>query len=131
MKRQRKKKDGKVKNATPNIYDGIKFRSKIETFTYKKLKAVGIEAEYEQHRFQLLPAFVSKSGKKYRAMTYKPDFVGKDFIIECKGYATDTWPLRMKLFEYVLLSQNLPYNFYVVHTQEEVESLIAKLKEKL
>lgn len=131
MRRQRKKKDGKVKNATPNIYDGIKFRSKIETFTYKKLKAAGIEAEYEQHTFQLLPAFVSKSGKKYRAMTYKPDFVGKDFIIECKGYPNDAWPLRMKLFEYVLSSQNLPYDFYVVHTQKEVESLIAKLKEKL
>lgn len=131
MRRQRKKKDGKVKNATPNVYDGIKFRSRLETFTYKELKAAGIKAEYEQHRFQLLPAFVSKSGKKYRAMTYKPDFVGKDFIIECKGYATDTWPLRMKLFEYVLLSQNLPYDFYVVHTQKEVESLIAKLKEKL
>lgn len=131
MRRQRKKKEGKIKNATPNIYDGIKFRSRLETFTYKELKAAGIEAEYEQHIFQLLPAFVSKSGKKYRSMKYKPDFVGKDFIIECKGYPNDAWPLRMKLFEYVLLSQNLPYNFYVVHTQEEVESLIAKLKEKL
>ena len=26
---------GKVRNATPNEYDGIKFRSKLETYTYR------------------------------------------------------------------------------------------------
>lgn len=41
----------KVKNATPNIYDGIKFRSKLETYTYKKLKEANIEAGYESTHF--------------------------------------------------------------------------------
>lgn len=35
MKRQKKKKEGKVRNATPTEYDGIKFRSKLEMYTYK------------------------------------------------------------------------------------------------
>lgn len=101
MKRQRKKKEGKVRNATPNEYDGIKFRSKLETYTYKKLKEANIMADYEMHRYELLPAFTFNN-KKYRAMTYLPDFVGDNFVIECKGYPNEAWPLREKLFRYYL-----------------------------
>ena len=46
MRKQTKKKsEGRVKNATPNIVDGIKFRSKLESYTYKKLKETNIYAE--------------------------------------------------------------------------------------
>lgn len=128
MKRQKKKKEGKVKNATPTEYNGIKFRSKLEVYTYKKLREAGIDADYEQHRFELLPAFVALSGKKYRAMTYLPDFVGKNFIIECKGFPNDSWPLRKKLFEYALVRDKLKYDFYEVHTQKEVDALVLNLK---
>ena len=130
MKRQKKKKEGKVRNATPTEYDGIKFRSKLEMYTYKKLREARINADYEQHRFELLPAFVALSGKKYRAMTYLPDFVGKDFIIECKGFPNESWPLRKKLFEYALVRDDLKYDFYEVHTQKEVDTLVLNLKEK-
>lgn len=130
MKRQRKKKEGKIRNATPTEYDGIKFRSKLEMYTYKKLREARIDADYEQHRFELLPAFVALSGKKYRAMTYLPDFVGKNFIIECKGFPNESWPLRKKLFEYALLSLDIKYNFYEVHTQKEVDALVLNLKEQ-
>lgn len=130
MKRQKKKKEGKVKNATPTEYNGIKFRSKLEVYTYKKLREAGISADYEQHRFELLPAFVALSGKKYRAMTYLPDFVGKDFIIECKGFPNDSWPLRKKLFEYALVRNKLKYDFYEVHTQKEVDALVLNLKKQ-
>lgn len=130
MKRQRKKKEGKIRNATPTEYDGIKFRSKLEMYTYKKLREARISADYEQHRFELLPAFVALSGKKYRAITYLPDFVGKDFIIECKGFPNESWPLRKKLFEYALVRDNLKYDFYEVHTQKEVDALVLNLKEK-
>ena len=130
MKRQKKKKEGKVRNATPTEYDGIKFRSKLEMYTYKKLREARINADYEQHRFELLPAFVALSGKKYRAMTYLPDFVGKDFIIECKGFPNESWPLRKKLFEYALVRNKLKYDFYEVHTQKEVDTLVLNLKEK-
>lgn len=118
---------GRVKNATPNEYDGVKFRSKLETYTYKKLKEAKINADYEQHRFQLLPAF-QYGNKKYRPMTYLPDFVGKDFVIECKGFPNEAWPLREKLFNYFLYQNNSNLRFYVVHTQKEVDALIDNLK---
>ena len=128
MRKQTKKKsEGRVKNATPNIVDGIKFRSKLESYTYKKLKEANIYADYEQHRYELLPAF-EFSGKKIRAITYLPDFVGHDFIIECKGFPNEAWPLREKLFKYYM-NRFLPnHRFYLVHTQKEVDAMIDELK---
>ena len=128
MRKQTKKKnEGRVKNATPNIVDGIKFRSKLESYTYKKLKEANIYAEYEQHRYELLPAF-EFSGKKIHAITYLPDFVGYDFIIECKGFPNEAWPLREKLFKYYM-NRFLPnHRFYLVHTQKEVDAMIDELK---
>lgn len=122
-----KRKQGKVRNATPNMYDGIKFRSKLETYTYKKLKETKIPIEYEQHRYILLPAFTF-NGKRYRDMTYLPDFVGNGFIIECKGYPNEAWPLREKLFNYYLYNNEPNTKFYVVHNQKQVDELIDKLK---
>ena len=126
-KQTQKKREGRVKNATPNIVDGIKFRSKLESYTYKKLKEANIYADYEQHRYELLPAF-DFSGKKIRAITYLPDFVGHNFIIECKGFPNEAWPLREKLFKYYM-NRFLPnYRFYLVHTQKEVDAMIDELK---
>ncbi|MGM9532358.1 DUF1064 domain-containing protein [Intestinibacter sp.] len=103
----------------------MKFRSKLETYTYKKLKEANIYSEYEQHRYELLPAFTFQ-GSKIRAITYLPDFVGDNFIIECKGFPNEAWPLREKLFKYYLKNTN--YKFYIVHTQKEVDKLISELK---
>lgn len=130
MKRQTKKKEGRVKNATPNEYDGIKFRSKLETYTYKKLKEANIKAEYEKHRFDLLPAFIFNE-QKIRAITYLPDFVGFGFIIECKGFPNEAWPLREKLFKYYLSNSMPNFKFYVVHTQKEVDAMIKEIKQNI
>lgn len=124
---KKKKHQGKVKNATPNIYDGIKFRSKLETYTYKKLKEAKIKADYEPTHFELIPKF-EYQGEKVRAMTYLPDFVGKDFIIECKGLMGDSFPLRWKIFKYTLMKQNSNYKLYLVRNQKQVDELINKLK---
>ena len=124
MKRSQNK---KIKNATPIEADGIKFRSKLELYTYKKLKEANIVTEYEQHKYELLPAFVFH-GKKIRAMTYVPDFVGKGFIIECKGFANDAFPLRKKLFEFWLSVHEPETQYHVVRTQKEVDQLVETLK---
>lgn len=129
MVRKRTKKEGKVKNAQPNVYNGIKFRSKLETYTYKKLKEAGIKAEYEPIHFELIPKF-EYQGEKVRAMTYLPDFVGKDFIIECKGLIGDSFPLRWKIFKYTLMKQNSNYKLYLVRNQKQVDELVKKLRDE-
>ena len=127
MRKSTKNVNKKIKNAQPNIYDNIKFRSKLETYTYKKLKEAQINAEYEQHRFELLPAFTFL-GKKIRPITYLPDFVGNNFIIECKGFGNDTWPIREKLFKYKLFITNDTRQFYIVKNQKEVDNCINQIK---
>ncbi len=119
----------KVKNATKIEVDGILFRSKLEAYTYKKLKQANIDAEYEMHRYTLLPAFTFH-GNKVRAITYLPDFVGKDFIIECKGFPNDAFPLKEKLFKRLLVDISPNCMYYVVHTQKEVNTLVEQLKQK-
>lgn len=71
------------------------------------------------HRYELLPAFEFNK-KKYRAITYLPDFVGNGFVIECKGFPNDSWPLREKLFNFYLYNNSPNVDFYIVHTQKEV-----------
>ena len=129
MVRKRTKKEGKVRNATPTQLDGIKFRSKLEAYTYKKLKEAGIKAEYEPIHFELIPKF-EYQGEKVRAMTYLPDFVGKDFIIECKGLITDSFPLRWKIFKYTLMKRNSNYKLYLVRNQKQVDELVKNLKDE-
>ena len=129
MNKSKKKSQGKVLNATPNIYDGIKFRSKLETYTYKKLKEAGIDAEYESTHFELIPKF-EYNGEKVRAMTYLPDFVGKNFIIECKGLVTDSFPLRWKIFKYYLKQENKDYKLFLVRNQKQVDEMVNELSKK-
>lgn len=130
MNKSKKKSQGKVRNATPNIYDGIKFRSKLETYTYKKLKEAGIDAEYESTHFELIPKF-EYNGEKVRAMTYLPDFVGKNFIIECKGLVTDSFPLRWKIFKYYLKQENKDYKLFLVRNQKQVDEMVNELSKKI
>lgn len=129
MNKSKKKSQGKVRNATPNIYDGIKFRSKLETYTYKKLKEAGIDAEYESTHFELIPKF-EYNGEKVRAMTYLPDFIGKNFIIECKGLVTDSFPLRWKIFKYYLKQENKDYKLFLVRNQKQVDEMVNELSKK-
>ena len=128
MQKQKKKSEGKIKNVTRVEIDGVKFRSKLEAYTYKKLKEANIDAEYEQHRYELLPAFIFH-GKKVRAMTYLPDFVGRGFVIECKGFANEAFPLRKKLFEFWLSVNEPETQYHIVRTQKEVDLLIKTLTE--
>lgn len=119
----------KIKNATQVIVDDIKFKSKLEAYTYKKLKEANIDVQYEPCEYELLSTFIFNN-KKIRPITYKPDFVGKHFIIECKGYPNDAFPLKLKLFYYYLYINNININYYIVHNQKEVDNLIKQLKDE-
>lgn len=129
MQQKKRQKTGKIRNVCPNTYDGIKFRSKLETYTYKKLKEANILAQYEVIHFELIPKF-EYNGEKVRAMTYLPDFVGEDFIIECKGLIGDSFPLRWKIFKYTLMKSNAKYKLYLVRNQKQVDQMINELKTK-
>ena len=122
----KRKKQGKVRNATPIIIDNIHFKSKLEGYCYTKLKEAHIPTEYEPTHFTLLPAF-TYDGENIRKMTYKPDFVGKNFIVECKGLITDSFPLRFKLFKRYLKQHHSTNKVYLVRNQKQVDEMIQEI----
>jgi hypothetical protein len=123
MKKRKAPSKGKIRNATPTEVDGIKFKSKLEAYTYQKLKQNNIPANYETVKFTILDSF-TYDGKRVQEMTYTPDFTSDDFIIECKGYANESFPLRWKIFKYFLLMNKLEYNIYKPKNIREVDEMI-------
>ncbi len=113
----------KIRNATPLTVDGIKFRSKLEAYTYSLLKQNNIFNNYEQFSFTLIDQF-EWGDEKIRSITYKPDFVGTGWVIECKGFKNDSFPLRWKLFKNYLKRNNLSPRLYLVKNQKEVNDAI-------
>ena len=131
LKRRRKTNSAnkKVRNATQITLDGILFRSKLEAYCYEQLKAAGIKAGYETQRFTLIHSF-KFNGETVRAMTYTPDFIGDEFIIECKGYANDAFPLKWKLFKFYLYMNKIDVDLYKPKNQKEVREMVEQILKK-
>ena len=144
LKRKSKKK-GPVQ-AKKISYDGIKFASGLERYTYMALKKAKLFEGYENEVFQLIKGFnfnnisyekqangkgeyVNRGQKKILGIKYTPDFVGKDYIIECKGRANESFPIRWKLFKLWLTKNNIGKILYKPQNQKEVDRTIALIKE--
>jgi hypothetical protein len=100
------------------------------------LKDAGIPADYEKHKYVLLQGFhypksrhedngktgyKDKKTHKVRDITYTPDFVdpqGK-WIIECKGYANERFPLKWKMFMDLMGKTNSPPVLFVPRNQKQ------------
>ena len=121
--------------------DGIKFASGLEKYMYLALKEAKIVARYEGETYILQDGFEFKTtsyerqsngkgefkdrgNKKILPIKYTPDFVSPSFIIECKGRANESFPLRWKMFKkYVKV--NMPYvTIYKPQNQKECDEVI-------
>ena len=139
MKRKSNKK-GPVK-AKKVSYDGIDFASGLEKYMYKLLKDANLNFQYEGQVFELLPGFnfnnecyerqsngkgdfVNRGNKKILNIKYTPDFVSTDFIIETKGRANDSFPLRWKMFKYLMGSMCDKRALYKPQNQKECDETI-------
>ena len=95
--------------STKIVIDGISFDSKREGNRYLELKLLergGKIKDLElQHQFELQPSF-RKNGKTIRAITYVADFTYFDLekmrivVEDVKGFKTDVYMLKRKLFEF-------------------------------
>ena len=135
---------GKI-NAKKKEVDGIKFRSLLEAFCYRKLKEANIANDYEKHKYVLLEGFhypessyedngktgyVDKQKYKVRDITYTPDFVDPNgkWIIEVKGYANDVFPIKWKMFKNHLMQLEDPPVLYLPKNQGQVLKTIELIK---
>ena len=119
-------KKGKVKNATAVDKYGIHFRSKLELYTYEAFMKAGIPVKYEPKHFTLLPKF-EYLGEKIRPITYLPDFIGRGFVVECKGLMGDSFPLRYKLFKHYLKKHRSKIKCFLVRNHKQVDEMIQSL----
>tara|TARA_R110002012_G_scaffold57471_5_gene148214 strand:+ start:428 stop:883 length:456 start_codon:yes stop_codon:yes gene_type:complete len=144
MKRKYKKK-GPVQSKKIS-YDGINFASGLERYTYMALKNNKLFEGYENQVFQLVENFnfrnetyekqangkgeyINRGQKKVLGIKYTPDFVGKDYIIECKGRANESFPLRWKLFKLWLTKNNIGKTLYKPQNQKEVDQTMILIKD--
>ena len=143
-KKSRKKGPVQSKKIT---YDGINFASGLERYTYMALKKNKLFEGYENEVFQLVEGFnfnnesfekqangkgeyTNRGQKKMLGIKYTPDFVGKDYIIECKGRPNESFPIRWKLFKLWLTKNKIGKTLYKPQNQKEVDYTMILIKEK-
>ena len=140
LKKRYSKKRGPVR-AKKVTFDGIKFASGLEKYMYIALKKAKIHAVYEGATFELQEGFmfntvsyerqgngkgamINRGQKKILNIKYTPDFVSDSFIIECKGRANESFPLRWKMFK-KYVNDNLKHvTLYKPQNQKECDEVI-------
>ena len=140
MKRKIRRKKGPVRSKKAT-FDGITFASGLEVYMYKALKKAKIKAIYEGATFELQEGFmfntdsferqgngkgemVNRGQKKILNIKYTPDFVSDSFIIECKGRANESFPIRWKMFK-KYVNDNLKHVIlYKPQNQKECDKVI-------
>ena len=146
MKRKIKRKKGPVRSKKVT-YDGVTFASGLEKYMYQALKKAKIKAEYEGRSYTLIEGFdfesssyerqsngkgqfVDRGNKKILPIKYTPDFVGDDFIIETKGRANESFPIRWKLFKRFINKCYPRVTLYKPQNQKECDQVIELLTKK-
>ena len=140
MKKKYKRKKGPVR-AKKVSFDGINFASGLEKYMYTALKKAKIQAVYEGATFELQEGFVfnvdsyerqgngkgdmiNRGQKKILNIKYTPDFVSDSFIIECKGRANESFPLRWKMFKKYVKTRLQHVTLYKPQNQKECDTVI-------
>jgi len=146
MVRKYKKKRGPVR-AKKVTYDGIKFASGLEKYMYMALKKAKIKAKYEGQTYTIQEGFifenesyerqsngkgelVNRGCKKILPIRYTPDFISDSFIIECKGRANESFPMRWKLFKKYVNTNMKHVTLYKPQNQKECDEVIKLIIKK-
>ena len=147
MRYRKNKKRGPVRSKKV-VCDGITFASGLEKYMYQALKKAKIKADYEGQTYTLIDGFefktssyerqsngkgdfVDRGKKKILPIKYTPDFIGNRFIIECKGRANESFPIRWKLFKKFINTQYPHVTLYKPQNQKECDMVIQLLTNKI
>ena len=146
MRRKFKRKRGPVRSKKVTI-DGITFASGLEKYMYLALEEAKIEARYEGETYVLQDSFVFKNKsyekqsngkgefknrgeKKILNIKYTPDFVSDSFIIECKGRANESFPIRWKMFKNYVKEHLKHVILYKPQNQKDCDEVIKLILNK-
>jgi len=144
---KKKTSTGKIRSKKVTI-DGITFDSTLEGHMYTLLKEAGIKFTYEGKSYPLVDKFTYpaecyekpatgkdktfKDRREVRKMIYTPDFIGEQeqWIIETKGRANESFPLRWKIFKESMLQRDNPPMLFKPSNQAECREVVRILKQK-
>ena len=146
LKKRYSKKRGPVR-AKKVTFDGIQFASGLEKYMYQALKKAKIHAIYEGATFVLQEHFmfdtdsyerqangkgdmVNRGQKKIQNIKYTPDFVSDSFIIECKGRANESFPIRWKMFKNYVKEHLKHVTLYKPQNQKDCDEVIKLILNK-
>ena len=146
MKKKYKRKKGPVRSKKVT-FDGITFASGLEKYMYIALKKAKIHADYEGATFVLQEDFkfqidsyerqangkgdmVNRGQKKIQSIKYTPDFVSSSFIIECKGRANESFPMRWKMFKKYVNHKMKHVTLYKPQNQKECDKVVELILNK-
>ena len=73
---------------------------------------------------------VNRGEKKILPIKYTPDFIGEGFIIETKGRANESFPMRWKMFKKYINKHNLSVTLYKPQNQKECDKVVELIKTK-
>ena len=112
------------------------------------VKKAKIKALYEGETFELQEAFdfpfesyercgngkgdyKNRGCKRILPIKYTPDFIGDGFIIETKGRANESFPMRWKLFKQLVMRQFPNTTLYKPQNQKECDETVKIILSKL
>ena len=130
------------------VHDGITFASGLEKYMYLALKQAKIINMYEGVTFTLQEGFmfdnesherqsngkgdmVNRGCKKILPIKYTQDFVSDSFIIECKGRANESFPIRWKMFKKHVKEQLPHVTLYKPQNQKECDKVVELILNKI
>ena len=140
MKKRIRRKKGPVRSKKVK-FDGIQFASGLEKYMYQALKKAKIHSVYEGTTFVLQEDFkfeidsyerqangkgemTNRGQKKIQSIKYTPDFVSSSFIIECKGRANESFPIRWKMFKNYVNRKMKHVTLYKPQNQKECDKVV-------
>ena len=147
LKKRYKRKKGPVRSKKVT-FDGIKFASGLEKYMYQALKKAKIKAKYEGQTYIIQEGFefknesyerqsngkgelVNRGCKKILPIKYTPDFVSSSFIIECKGRANESFPMRWKMFKKYVNHKMKHVTLYKPQNQKECDEVVKLILTKI
>ena len=130
------------------VHDGITFASGLEKYMYIALKEAKIINMYEGATFTLQEGFmfdnesherqsngkgsmINRGSKKILPIKYTPDFVSDSFIIECKGRANESFPIRWKMFKKYIKDNLKHVTLYKPQNQKECDEVVKLILNKI
>lgn len=147
MRKYKRKKGSSISKAKKYTYRGTEYKSGLEKYMAQVLYENKIKFQYEPTKFQVQPKFKfeiesyerqangkgefkNRGEKIILPITYTPDFIGEKFIIETKGYANESFPMKWKMFKYLVHNELMDVVLYKPQNRKECDETVKLILEK-